>query len=102
MARLSGEPETQGDRGMALFQLIGIVGLVWIAVSALVVAVAAAAGRADNCDRSLRLTARASLANEIPEVRSARARTRFVRGSQRAAAVAEHQSVPPGVRAAIR
>lgn len=87
---------------MDLLQIIGIIAIVWIAVSALVVALATAAGRADTRERSLRLAARASLADRLPETRSARARTRFVRRSQRAAAVAEQQSVPPGVRAAIR
>lgn len=87
---------------MALLQIIAIVTIAWIAVSALIVALAAAAGRADKRERSLRLAARASLADNLPETRSARARTRFVRRSQRAAAVADHQSVPPGVHAAIR
>jgi hypothetical protein len=87
---------------MDLLQIIGIVAIAWIAVSALVVALTSAAGRADSRERSLRLAARASLADNLPETRSARARTRFVRGTQRAATVAEHQPVPPGVHAAIR
>jgi len=87
---------------MALLQIIGIVMIAWLAVSALVVGLAAAAGRADNRERSLRLAQRASLADNLPETRSARARTRFVRRSQHAAVVAERQSVPPGVHAAIR
>ncbi len=82
---------------MDLLQIIGIVAIAWIAVSALVVALTAAAGRADTRERSLRIAARA-----LSDTRGARARTRFVRRSQHAATVADHQSVPPGVHAVIR
>jgi hypothetical protein len=86
---------------MALLQIIGIVTIAWIAVSALIVSVTASAGRADAIDRRLRLAARAALAERVPETRSTRARTRFVRRSQQPARSADRQS-SASVRAAIR